>query len=192
MKIIAISGSLRRGSFNSALVRELPGLAPTGMEIEALDIHDLPLYDQDHEASSPAEVAVFKAKIEAADGVVIVTPEYNRSVPGVLKNAIDWGSRPYGHNSWKHKPTLIMGVSGGKIGTAVAQSHLKEIMLYLDAHVLGQPELYLGPATELFEVSADSAKVFVEAPGAIKDAKLKELLTSALTVLATRIQTHTI
>jgi chromate reductase len=187
MKIIAISGSLRKGSFNSALIRELQALAPAGMEIEPVEIGALPLYDNDDEAPFPPEASELKAKIEAADGVIIATPEYNRSIPGVLKNAIDWASRPWGKNSWKGKPTLCMGVSAGKIGTALAQSHLKEVMLYLDAEVLGQPELYLGPATELFEVSADPSKIFVEAPGSLKDDKTKEILSGALVALASKV-----
>lgn len=187
MKIIAISGSLRKGSFNSALVRELAALAPAGMEIEQVEIGNLPLYDQDFEANFPAEATAFKAKIEAADGIIISTPEYNRSMPGALKNAIDWASRPWGKNSWKGKPVLMMGVSVGKIGTALAQSDLKEVLLYLDTQLMGQPELYLGPAMELFEVSPDMAKAFSEVPGPLRDEKLKELLRGALATLASKV-----
>lgn len=153
MKILAISGSLRKGSFNSALVRELIKLAPAGMEIEQAEIGNLPLYDQDGEAAFPAAATALKAKIEAADGIIIATPEYNRGVPGVLKNAIDWTSRPWGKNSWAGKTVLLAGVSVGKVGTALAQAQVKDVLLYLDANVMGQPELYLGPAMDLFEVS---------------------------------------
>jgi chromate reductase len=188
MKIIAISGSLRKGSFNSALVRELQALVPAGMEIEQVEIGSLPPFDQDNEGGSfPAEATAFKAKIEAADGIIFVTPEYNRGMPGVLKNAIDWASRPWGKNSWNGKKALVMGVSVGKIGTAFAQEQLKSVLLYLGMQVLGQPEVYLGPATELFEVSPDMAKAFSEVPGPLKDDKTKELLKSALAALAAKV-----
>ena len=176
MNIVAISGSLRKDSFNTALVHTLQSLAPAGMKIEVAEIGDLPLYDQDAEATFPAEAKTLKDKIEAADGIIIATPEYNRSIPGVLKNAIDWASRPWGKNSFAKKPVLVAGVSVGKIGTAVAQSHLRQILLYLDAEVIGQPELYLGPSQTVFDKE-----------GTITDASTKELLTKALGVLADRL-----
>ncbi len=146
------------------------------MKIEVAEIGNLPLYNSDDEANFPAVAQTLKEKIEKADGVIIATPEYNRSIPGVLKNAIDWISRPYGKNSFAKKPVLIAGVSSGKIGTAVAQSHLKQIMVYLDADPIGQPELYLGPAREIFDEQ-----------GNIINDSTKELLTKALGVLAGRI-----
>lgn len=176
MKIIALSGSLRKGSTNTAVLKALQGLAPSGMEIEQLEIGDIPLYNQDLEAAYPSLIQAKKDKIVAADAVIFVTPEYNRSVPGVLKNAIDWLSRPYGANSFAGKLALIMGVTGGRIGTAVAQSHLKESLLYLDMQVLGQPELYLGGSGE-----------FLDANGAIVNPKTNEMLTSALKKLASRV-----
>jgi chromate reductase len=188
MKIIAIAGSLRKGSFNSALVRELQALAPTGMEIEQVEIGNLPLFDQDNEGTFPAEATAFKAKIEAADGVIFATPEYNRGIPGVLKNAIDWASRPWGKNSWKGKPALVMGVSVGKIGTAFAQEQLKSVLLYLDTKLVGQPEVYLGPAMEIFETSSDMMKAFSEVPGPLKDDATKQLLTAALAALASKVK----
>ena len=175
MNIIAISGSLRKDSFNTALVRNMQKLAPAGMEIAIADISTLPLYDQDSEASFPGVAQTLKDLIAGADGVIIATPEYNRSIPGVLKNAIDWASRPYGQNSFAKKPVLVAGVSGGKIGTAVAQSHLRQIMVYLDADVIGQPELYLGPAQELFD-----------SEGNLTDESTKGLLVKALATLAER------
>jgi chromate reductase len=176
MNIIAISGSLRKDSFNTALLRNLQSLAPEGMTITVADISAIPLYNQDDEATFPAPSQAFKDAIAGADGVIIATPEYNRSIPGVLNNAIDWASRPYGKNSFDGKTVLTMGVSVGKIGTAVAQSHLRHILLYLNANVIGQPELYLGPANELFD-----------AEGNITNDSTKELLTKALGVLARRV-----
>ena len=176
MHIVAISGSLRKGSYNTMLVKELAELAPEDMTIKVVEIGNLPLYNQDDEATFPAVAQELKDKIEAADGVIIATPEYNRSIPGVLKNAIDWASRPYGKNSFAGKPVLVAGVSVGKIGTAVAQSHLKQIMVYLDTRVVGQPELYLGPATELFDEE-----------GNLTNDSTKELLVKALGVLAARV-----
>ena len=127
------------------------------------------------EAQYPALVQAVKEKVAAADAVIIVTPEYNRSVSGVLKNAIDWISRPYGTNPFAHKPVLIMGVSSGKIGTAIAQSHLRETLEYLDADTVGQPELYLGPAKELFTDEL-----------VLREDSTKELLKKALAALAHR------
>lgn len=176
MNIVAISGSLRKDSYNTALLRALSPLAPPGMQIEILDIGNLPLYNQDDESVFPSAAQAIKDKISSADGVIIATPEYNRSVPGVLKNAIDWISRPYGHNSFAGKTVLTLGVSVGRVGTAVAQSHLKQILSYLDTHVVGQPEVYLGPAQELFD-----------SEGNITDAPTKELLTKALDTLKQRI-----
>lgn len=177
MNIIAISGSLRKDSFNTALLRTMQSLAPAGMQIEIVDISSLPLYNQDDEGTFPATAQALKDKIVAADGLIIATPEYNRSVPGVLKNAIDWISRPYGQNSFAKKPVLVAGVSVGKIGTAIAQSHLRQILTHLDMQVIGQPELYLGPASEIFDEE-----------GNITDESTKALLTKALGVLAERVK----
>lgn len=175
MNIIALSGSLRKNSFNTALLRALQALAPADIKIEIADIGNLPLYNQDAEASFPAEAKALKDAIEAADAVIIATPEYNRSIPGVLKNAIDWASRPWGENSFAGKPALALGVSVGKIGTAVAQSHLRQILAYLDTRLVGQPEVYIGPAQEVFD-----------AEGNIIDAGTRDLLAKALLALAER------
>lgn len=175
MNIIAISGSLRKESFNTTLVHALQKLAPASMHISVADISELPLYNQDHEASFPAAAQTLKDMVAAADGIIIATPEYNRSISGVLKNAIDWASRPYGQNSFAGKPVLIMGVTVGTLGTAIAHSHLRQVLSYLDMQIIGQPELYFGPAQELFDEK-----------GNIIDESTKELLTKALTVLAER------
>lgn len=175
MNIIAISGSLRKDSFNTALLRNLQALAPAGMEIIIADISGLPLYNQDDEGAYPEVAQALKDKIASADSIIFATPEYNRSIPGVLKNAIDWVSRPYGQNSFAKKPVLVAGVSIGKIGTAIAQSHLRQVLTHLDMQVIGQPEIYLGPAQDIFD-----------AEGNITDESTKELLTKALEVLASR------
>ncbi len=151
MNILALSGSLRKESFNSALLREFVKQAPEGVTIDVADIGALPLYNQDREANFPAEAAALKSKIKAADGILISTPEYNRSIPGVLKNAVDWTSRPYGDSAWDGKPVYIVGATGGQIGTAVGQYALKQSMLYLNTRVLGQPEFYLSFATDKFD-----------------------------------------
>ena len=177
MKIVALSGSLRKDSFNTALVREIIKLAPAGMEIEQAEIGDVPLYNSDLEAQFPPAAQALKDKIAAADGLIIVTPEYNRSIPGVLKNAIDWASRPYGKSSFTHKPVLIAGVSVGKIGTAIAQTHLRQVLSHLDANVIGQPELFLGPSGDI-----------LDAEGKIKDEGTKTLLLKALDVLRARVE----
>lgn len=177
MHIVAISGSLRKGSTNTALLRAFQALAPSEMKIEMVSVADLPLFNEDVEMPYPVAAQVLKDKVEAADGLIIATPEYNRSMSGVLKNAIDWLTRPYGRNSFAGKPILVAGVSVGKLSTAIAQNHLKGILLHLDANVIGQPELHLGPSQDVFD-----------AAGNVKDAGTKELLTKALGVLAGRVK----
>jgi len=173
MNIVAISGSLRKDSFNSALVRGLQALAPEGVNITIADISGIPLFDQDAEVSFPAAAQALKDAIAAADGVIFATPEYNRSIPGVLKNVIDWVSRPYGQSSFKGKSALIMGITIGTSGTTAAQDNLKQILTALEMQLVDHPELHLGPAQNLFD-----------AEGNIIDEPTKELLTSALGALA--------
>lgn len=174
--IIAISGSLRAQSFNGSLLKAVKTLAPESLNIEIVDISNIPLYNQDLEKDFPANfpkaVQDLKDKIMASDGVIFATPEYNRSVPGVLKNVIDWASRPYGKNAFAGKPVLVLGVTVGQIGTAVAQYHLKQILLCLDMHVIGQPEFYLGGATSKFD-----------AEGNLTDQSTKNHIVEALEVL---------
>lgn len=172
-KFIAISGSLRNGSFNTNLLQAAIELAPEGVEIKMMEIGSLPMYNQDLEAAFPQEAQMLKDAIEGADGVIFATPEYNRSIPSVLKNAIDWASRPWGQNSFAKKPVLILGASVGPIGTAVAQNHLKTIMNYLDTHVVGQPEFYMGTAQDKFD-----------ATGKLTDESSREQLKKALETLA--------
>ena len=150
-KIAVVVGSLRKDSFNRKLARALARLAPPELTFELVEIGDLPLYCQDDDANQAPAVKRLKAEIRSAAGVLFVTPEYNRSVPGVLKNAIDHASRPYGQNAWARKPAGVIGVSVGAIGTALAQQHLRNILAYLDMPTLGQPEAFIQVKDGLFE-----------------------------------------
>lgn len=151
MKIAVFVGSLRENSSNKALAKTLEAAKSERATVQYIDIR-LPLYSEDVErAGIPVKVQKMKRVVEAADGVLFVTPEYNRSVPGVLKNAIDWASRPYGKTSFAGKPVGIVGSSMGPIGTAVAQADLRHIMLFQNAKVLGQPEVYIANASEVFD-----------------------------------------
>jgi len=141
-RIAVIVGSLRKESFNRQLADALPALAPD-VEFTQLRIDDLPLYNQDDDGAPAAPVKRLKSEILAASGLIFVTPEYNRSMPGVLKNAIDHASRPYGQSVWKGKPSGVLGVSIGAAGTAMAQQHLRNVLAYLDAPTLGQPEVFI-------------------------------------------------
>ncbi len=143
LTIAVIIGSLRKDSIHKKLMRALNKLEHPNLSFNILDISDIPLYNQDEEANLPASVVELKSAISSANGVLILTPEYNRSIPGVLKNVIDWGTRPYGKNSWAGKPTGILGTSPGNIGTAVAQAHLRSIMVAIGAVLMGQPDVYL-------------------------------------------------
>ncbi len=149
--VIVIIGSLRKESFNKKLMLALDKLNHPLLKFNILDLNEIPIYNQDNETNMPAVVANLKKEVENADGILFVTPEYNRSIPGMLKNIIDWGTRPYGKNSWAKKPTGIIGISVGTIGTAVAQSHLRSIMVGLEALVLGQPEVYLVYKPEMID-----------------------------------------
>lgn len=142
-KVAVIVGSLRKDSMNLKLGKSLAKLGQDKFEAEFMQIGDLPLFNQDLEANFPETATRLKNAIKAADAVLFVTPEYNRSMPGPLKNAIDWCSRPYGKNSFAGKPAAICGASVGAIGTACSQSSLKATLSYLDIALMGQPELYL-------------------------------------------------
>lgn len=142
-KIAVIVGSLRRDSINRKLAGALMKLAPPEFSCTQVEIGDLPLYNQDNDDHPAAEVTRLKNEIKAAAGLLFVTPEYNRSVPGVLKNALDNASRPYGQSAWAGKPAGVIGASLGTIGTALAQQHLRNILAYLDVPTLGQPEAFI-------------------------------------------------
>ena len=142
--IAVVVGSLRAASFNRQLAEAMTRLpAAEGHAFAFLEIGDLPLYDQDDDANPPEQAVRLKREIRAADGVMFVTPEYNRSIPGVLKNAIDHASRPYGDSAWAGKPAGVIGVSPGAAGTAMAQQHLRNVLAYLDMPTLGQPEAFI-------------------------------------------------
>jgi len=149
--ILVIVGSLRRDSFNRKLAQALIKLAPAGFDFSFAEIGDLPLYNQDDDDHPAESVKRLKGEVKAADGLMFVTPEYNRSVPGVLKNALDHASRPYGQSAWKDKPAGVIGASIGAIGTAVAQQHLRTMLAYLDMPTLGQPEAFIHVTDGLFD-----------------------------------------
>jgi len=150
-RIAVIVGSLRNDSFNGKLARAIVKLAPPEFSFSQVRIGDLPLYNQDDDGHPHDAVVRMKDAIGAADSLLIVTPEYNRSIPGVLKNALDHGSRPPGQNVWAGKPAGIMGVSTGNTGTAMAQQHLRNVLSYLDVPVMRQPEAYIQVREGLFD-----------------------------------------
>ena len=153
IKILGFAGSLRKNSYNRALLRAASRLLPPDVELEIFDLEGIPPFNQDNEKNPPERVKEFKLKIKAADAILIATPEYNYSVPGVLKNAIDSASRPYGDNAFDGKPVAIMGASTGMIGSARAQYHLRQSCVFLNMHPVNQPEVMVQHASDKF--SAD-------------------------------------
>ena len=151
IRLLGIAGSLRRGSYNRAALRAATTLVPEGVTLETFDLEGIPGFNEDDERTPPARVVELKRSIRAADAVLIVTAEYNYSVPGVLKNAIDWASRPYGDSAWFGKPVAIMGASVGNTGTARAQYHLRQIFVFLNMFPINQPELMIGNAATRFD-----------------------------------------
>lgn len=149
LHVLGFAGSLRKGSYNRAALGAAGELLPEGMTLEIFDISEIPLYNADLEAEGiPAPVQAFKDRIAAADALLIATPECNYSFPGVLKNAIDWASRPPGASPLQGKPVAIMGASPGIMGTVRAQFHLRQVCVFSDMHVLRKPEVYIGRAVE--------------------------------------------
>ena len=155
VRILGIAGSLRRESYNRAALRAAMTLVPDEATLEAFELDGIPGFNQDEEGNPPARVVELKRSIRAADAILIVTPEYNYSVPGVLKNAIDWASRPYGDNAWSGKPAAIMGASVGTIGTARAQYHLRQIFVFLNVWAINQPEVMIGNAAARFDAAGN-------------------------------------
>ncbi|MFA5040135.1 MAG: NAD(P)H-dependent oxidoreductase [Bdellovibrionales bacterium] len=164
-QIAVIVGSLRKDSLNRKLAEALAKMAPPDFSFKFLNVGILPLYNQDDDANQAATVKQFKSDIEASQGVLFFTPEYNRSIPGVLKNAIDHASRPYGQNSWIGKPAGVAGVSVGAIGTALAQQHLRNILANQDMPTLGQPEAFVHAKEGFFNSDGsigESSKKFMQ------------------------------
>jgi chromate reductase len=172
MLILGIAGSLREGSYNRAALRAAQTLAPEGVTIETFDIKGLPGFSQDDETNPPAQVVELKQRIRDADAILFVTPEYNYSVPGVLKNAIDWASRPYGDSAWTRKPVAIMGASVGTLGTARAQYHLRQMFVFLNMFAVNQPEVMISQAHKHFD-----------AEGNLTDDTAKKLISQLLEAL---------
>jgi chromate reductase, NAD(P)H dehydrogenase (quinone) len=155
IRVLGIAGSLRRESYNRAALRAATQLVPEGATIDIFELDGIPGFNEDEEQNPPAKVVELKQRIREADAILIVTPEYNYSVPGVLKNAIDWASRPYGDSAWNGKPAAIMGASVGAIGTARAQYHLRQMMVFLNMFPINQPEVMIGNASERFDAEGN-------------------------------------
>jgi chromate reductase, NAD(P)H dehydrogenase (quinone) len=173
LTVLGISGSLRRASLNRALLRAAVSLAPAGLTIEITDLHGIPSYNFDDEAALPDSVAELKRRIRAADAVLIATPEYNYSIPGVLKNAVDWAARPLGDSAWESKPVAVMGASISSQGTSRAQYHLRQTLTALNCYTLNRPEALIGQADRKFD-----------AAGNLSDEKTRELISELLVALA--------
>jgi chromate reductase len=172
--IAIIVGSLREDSFSRKTARALANLSPAGLTLEIVEIGELPLYNQDLDpAAPPAAWTAFRERVRKADGVLFVTPEYNRSIPGVLKNAIDVGSRPYGKSAWEKKPGAVVSVTPGGLGAFGANHHLRQSCVFLDMPMMAQPEAYLSGAGNFFAED-----------GSIKDPSLEKLLTRFMAAFA--------
>src|SRR5262245_39109424 len=155
IRILGIAGSLRHGSYNRGALRAAVELVPEGSTIEIFDLQGIPGFNQDDEQNPHEMIVEFKRKIREADAILFVTPEYNYSIPGVLKNAIDWASRPYGDSAWSGKPAAIMGASGGAIGTARAQYHLRQVMVFLNMFPVNEPEVMIRAAHKHFDAEGN-------------------------------------
>ena len=170
-------GSLRKESFNRKMANALVAMAPEPLKLEIVEIRQLPLYNQDDDANPPAASATFKQRVQKADAVLFVTPEYNRGIPGVLKNAIDIASRPYGTSAWDRKPGAVISVSPGAIGGFGANHHLRQSLVFLNVPALQQPEAYIGNAAKLFDES-----------GKLTDAPTRDFLQKFLQAFADWIE----
>jgi chromate reductase len=151
IEILGIVGSLRTGSFNHLALKAAQELVPDGAVLDLIDLNGIPVFNQDDEMAVPAAVREFKRRIMAANAILFATPEYNYSIPGALKNAIDWASRPYGDSAWQGKPAAILGASPGHLGTARAQYHLRQVLVALDMSVVNQPEVMISNAAQRFD-----------------------------------------
>ena len=172
INILGIVGSLRKDSYNAFALKAAQELLPDGVTLETVSLQGIPVFNQDDEMAPPAAVLEFKKKIMAADAILFATPEYNYSLPGGLKNAIDWGSRPSGQSAWKGKTAAIIGVSIGNFSTARAQYDLRKILVALDMPVVVQPEVMIGNAAERFDQN-----------GVLTDERSRELIRKLLSTL---------
>lgn len=164
MKLLVMDGGISKDSLNQKLYKAMKSHAPKGIEIVDYPIENLPFFSQDLESDLPQEVQDFKKLVKGSDAVLFITPEYNRSIPGVLKNAIDWASRPYGKSEWDKKPAGVMGASVGNIGTFGAQHHLRQVLAYLNMPTMGQPEFYLNGSksfNDKGELTDEKTKEFI-------------------------------
>jgi chromate reductase len=173
--ILGFAGSLRKGSYNRALLRVARDFLPDGSNLEIFELDGFPCFNQDAETAPPEKVKEFKGKIRAADALLIATPEYNYSVPGMLKNAIDWASRPYGDNAFEGKPVAIMSASTGMLGGARAQYHLRQSFVTLNMHAVERPEVLITFARDKFDDT-----------GNLLDEKARKLIKQLLETLVDR------
>src|SRR4030042_189607 len=180
LSILGFAGSLRVGSYNRALLRAAADLVPKDTKLDIFDLEGIPPFNQDLEKSMPEKVKEFKARIRAADAILVATPEHNYSIPGVLKNAIDWASRPYGDNSFEGKPAAIMSVSTGMLGGARAQYHLRQTFVFLNMHPVNKPEVFVTFANQKID---DQGRLTDETSRGV----IKELL-KALVALTKRLK----
>lgn len=180
-KIAVIVGSLRKESYNLKTAKALISMAPESLNLVLLNIANIPIYNQDLEATPPEEWVKLRAEISSADGLLFLTPEYNRSVPGVLKNVIDVGSRPYAKAAWSGKPGAVVSVSTGNISGFGANHHLRQSLVFVNVPTMAQPEAYIGNAASLFDES-----------GALKNDATKDFLKIFLTAFEKWVQTNAI
>ncbi|MBF0166194.1 MAG: NAD(P)H-dependent oxidoreductase [Alphaproteobacteria bacterium] len=173
ISILGIVGSLRKGSYNRFALKAAQELMPSDARLNLFELHGIPVFNQDAEAFLPADVRDFKKAIRQSDAILFATPEYNYSLPGGLKNAIDWASRPFGESAWQGKPAAMLGVSVGHFGTARAQYHLRQILVSLDMPVVNQPEVMIGNAENFFD---KNGKLIDE----LERQKLQNLLTALI------------
>lgn len=172
MRILGIAGSLRKGSYNMAVLKAATQLVPDGVSLEIFNnLSDMPLFNQDQEGNPPKVVLELKEKIKSADAILFATPEYNYSIPGVLKNAIDWASRPYGDNAWEGKPVAIMSASGGMLGGSRAQYHLRQTFIFLNMFPINRPEIIIPEVNKKIDDQGDLTDEFTKE-------KIKRLLQS--------------
>lgn len=178
-KIAVLVGSLRKESYNLKIAKAMESVAPKSISFEYLSIGNLPFFNEDLEATPPKEWVAFRKEIQAADGILFVTPEYNRSVPGVLKNAIDVGSRPYGKNSFDAKPGAVVSASPGNISGFGANHHLRQSLTFLNIPTMAQPEAYIGGVADMFDEK-----------GNLTDDSTKKFLTTFMEALGKWVETN--